>query len=163
MRMKGGKRRTFGVVGDSRNRLGAGFAVPSAGRTRVITCIHTRTHAYQQNLCRSGGAPARGRSCRPGASRRLIIGRFLGVLSEACLEPLGGLLEASWGPPGACCRRPWSPLGASWGLSRASWGPLGASWGLLGGLLGASWGPPGSSWGPLGGSWGLLGDSWGPL
>ena len=56
------------------------------------------------------------------------------------LEPLGGLLGASWGhilvPSGAS----WERLG---GLLRPSWGHLEASGRLLGGLLeafGASWG-----------------------
>ena len=47
------------------------------------------------------------------------------------MEPLGGVLAASWG------------------LLAASWGVLGASWGLLG-----------VTWGGLAGSWGLLGASW---
>ena len=50
------------------------------------------------------------------------------------MEPLGGVLAASWG------------------LLAASWGILGVSWGLLG-----------VTWGGLAGSWGLLGASWSRL
>ena len=92
---------------------------------------------------------------------------------RAFLEPLGNILEGSWGPLGGL-------LGAFVGLLGASWEPPGVSWTPLGGLLGASWGHLERSAGVLFAkakrgdvsfrlrcdlepSWGRLGTSWGRL
>ena len=51
------------------------------------------------------------------------------------------------------------PLG---GLLGASWGPLGGLLGPLGGILGPSWGPLGASWAPLAREGGIPSPNLGP-